>query len=160
MYKAWTFRKRQLDRIISSNNIPYIDNLVILITEDITLNCLKYNIAIQFVSCHQTLIFSTAFTHPQGKKLWTVKLPASVLTLEVLDNKQKNYKAVMVALSNKEVHIYRDKYLADVIKCEDAVTGMKYGRFGREESCLIMTTQGMCCIYFFVKMATYKRCSV
>ena len=62
--------------------------------------------------------------------------------MEILDNRPKNYKAVMVSLAYKEVHIYKDKYLVDKIQCEDAVTGMKYGRFGREDSCLIMTTQG------------------
>ena len=66
-----------------------------------------------------------------------MKLPASVLTMEILDNKPKNYKAVMVSLANKEVHIYKDKYLVDRIKCEDVVTGMKFGRFGREDSCTL-----------------------
>ena len=48
----------------------------------------------------------------------------------------------MVALANSEVHIYRDKYLVDKIKCEDVVTGMKFGRFGREDASLVMTTKG------------------
>ena len=78
----------------------------------------------------------------QGKKLWQTKLPAAVTTLEVLDNTQKGYKAIMVALANSELHIYRDKYLVDVVKCEDIVTGMKFGRFGREDSSLVMTTKG------------------
>ena len=44
---------------------------------------------------------------PQGKRLWTVKLPASITTLELMDHKQKGFKAVMVGLTNCEVHLYR-----------------------------------------------------
>lgn len=65
------------------------------------------------------------------------------MTMEVLDHTQKGFKAIMVALTNSEVHVYRDKYLVDVIKCEDVVTGMKFGRFGREDSSLVMTTKGI-----------------
>ncbi|XP_013391721.1 Bardet-Biedl syndrome 1 protein homolog [Lingula anatina] len=78
----------------------------------------------------------------KGKKLWTIKLPASITSMENVDHKSKGFKAVMVALSNCEVHIYKDKYLVNIIKTEDIVTGMKFGRFGREDASLIMTTKG------------------
>ncbi|KAL3873186.1 hypothetical protein ACJMK2_036333 [Sinanodonta woodiana] len=78
----------------------------------------------------------------KGKKLWTVQVPASITTIEVLDYKNKGLKAVLVALSNCEVHIYKEKYLVDIIKTDSVVTGMRFGRFGREEGALIMTTRG------------------
>ena len=36
--------------------------------------------------------------------------------MEIMDHKQKGFKAVMVALNNGEVHFYRDKYLINTIK--------------------------------------------
>ena len=71
-----------------------------------------------------------------------MKLPANITSLEVMDHKQRGFKAVMVALDNCEVHIFRDKYLANIITTPDVVTGMKFGRFGREDSTLVMTTRG------------------
>jgi len=78
----------------------------------------------------------------KGKKMWTVKLPGSVTTMETMDHRQRGFKAVMVALTNCEVHIFRDKYRVNVIATEDVVTGMRFGRFGREDSTLVMTTKG------------------
>ncbi|KAH3846342.1 hypothetical protein DPMN_088643, partial [Dreissena polymorpha] len=76
----------------------------------------------------------------KGKKLWTVKLPKSITTLEVVDYKPKGFKAVLVALSSGEVHVYKEKYLVDVIKVDDVVTAMRFGRFGREDGALVMVT--------------------
>ncbi|KAK3092485.1 hypothetical protein FSP39_003456 [Pinctada imbricata] len=79
----------------------------------------------------------------KGKKLWTVKLPASMTTMEIIDYKPKGFKAVIVALSNCNVHIYKEKYLVNIIKTDDVVTGLKFGRFGREDGTLIMTLRAM-----------------
>ena len=62
--------------------------------------------------------------------------------MELMDNQTKGFKAVMVALTNSQVHMYRDKYLVDVIQTEDVVTGLRYGKFGREDSTLVMSTKG------------------
>lgn len=78
----------------------------------------------------------------KGKKMWTVKVPKSITTIEVVDYKPKGFKAVLVALSNCEVHVYKEKYLVDIIKATDVVTGMRFGRFGREDGALVMTTSG------------------
>ncbi|XP_072031464.1 BBSome complex member BBS1-like isoform X2 [Amphiura filiformis] len=85
----------------------------------------------QTVQCYTT----------KGKKLWTIYLPSSINTMEIMDHKQKGFKAVMVALNNGEVHFYRDKYLINTIKTNDVITGLKYGRFGREDSTLVMSTR-------------------
>ncbi|XP_041469808.1 Bardet-Biedl syndrome 1 protein-like [Lytechinus variegatus] len=77
----------------------------------------------------------------KGKKLWTVYLPAAITTMDLMDHRQKGFKAVMVALRNGEVHIYRDKFLINSIKTEDIITGLKFGRFGREDSTLVMSTK-------------------
>ena len=39
--------------------------------------------------------------------MWTVKLPHAITTIEVVDYKPKSFKAVLVALSNCEVHVYK-----------------------------------------------------
>ncbi|XP_022090954.1 Bardet-Biedl syndrome 1 protein-like isoform X2 [Acanthaster planci] len=77
----------------------------------------------------------------KGKKLWTVYLPSSITTMSLMDHKQKGFKAVMVALDNCEVHFYREKYLINTIKCGDVITGLQYGRFGREDCTLALTTR-------------------
>ena len=80
--------------------------------------------------------------------MWTVKLPASITTMETMDYPSKGFKGVLVALNNSQVHLYKEKYLVNVISTEDVVTGLRFGRFGREDATLIMTTRGKhisCC---------------
>ncbi|XP_062501221.1 Bardet-Biedl syndrome 1 protein-like [Corticium candelabrum] len=79
---------------------------------------------------------------PKGKKLWTVYLPDDITALELMQHEARGFKAIMVALKNRDVHLYKDKYLVNVLKCEDVVNAMKFGRFGREDGALIMTTKG------------------
>jgi len=38
-------------------------------------------------------------------------------------------------------YFVQEKYLVDVIKVEDVITAMRFGRFGREDGALIMITQ-------------------
>eukprot|EP00794_Sanderia_malayensis_P020242 gene20242-22224_t len=78
----------------------------------------------------------------KGKKLWTAFMPAPITTISQLNHKARGYKAVMVALQNGEVRIYKDKYLVNLFRAEDVVTGMQFGRFGREDGALVMTTKG------------------
>jgi len=79
------------------------------------------------------------------------------MAVEVLDYKAKSLVGLLVALGNCEVHTYIDKAHVDTIVTEDVVTAMKFGRFGREESTLVMVTRGclsgFLCIYL-------KCCSV
>ena len=69
-------------------------------------------------------------------------MPASILTMELLIHKSKGINAILVALANNEVHIYIDKNLVDIIHTPDPVSSMKFGKFGREETTLVMTTKG------------------
>ncbi|XP_030074788.1 BBSome complex member BBS1 [Microcaecilia unicolor] len=78
----------------------------------------------------------------KGKKLWTVYLPASITTMSLLDQKSRGFQAVMVGLANLEVHLYRDKNLLNIIRTPDVVTSVCFGRYGREDNTLIMTTKG------------------
>ncbi|KAJ6654222.1 hypothetical protein lerEdw1_007319 [Lerista edwardsae] len=77
-----------------------------------------------------------------GKKLWTVSLPAPPTTLSLMDQKSRGFQAVLVALANMEVHVYRDKNLVNIIPTQDVVTSICFGRYGREDNTLVMTTKG------------------
>ncbi|XP_067831667.1 Bardet-Biedl syndrome 1 protein isoform X2 [Heptranchias perlo] len=78
----------------------------------------------------------------KGKKLWTVYLPAPIMTMGLMDHKCKGFQAVLVALANSEVHMYRDKNLVNITRTQDVVTSLCFGRYGREDGTLIMTTKG------------------
>ncbi|KAM3824500.1 BBSome complex member BBS1 isoform 1-T1 [Vipera latastei] len=87
----------------------------------------------------------------KGKKLWAVTLPATPITLGLMDEKLQSFQAVLVALSNREVHVYRDKNLVNVIQVPDVVTSIVFGHYGREDNTLIMTTKGGCLVIKILK---------
>ena len=78
----------------------------------------------------------------KGKKLWRLEMPSDILTMGEMELKAKGLQATIVSLSNNEIHIYRDKYIITKFKVQDAVIGVKFGRFGREDANLILTTRG------------------
>ncbi|XP_039625092.1 Bardet-Biedl syndrome 1 protein [Polypterus senegalus] len=78
----------------------------------------------------------------KGKKLWTTYLPASIVTMGLMDHKSRGFQAVLVGLANSEVHMYRDKNLVNIIKTQDVITSICFGKYGREDGSLIMTTKG------------------
>lgn len=43
-------------------------------------------------------------------------MPATILTMNLLEQHSRSLQAVMVALANQEVRIYRDKALLNVIR--------------------------------------------
>ena len=54
----------------------------------------------------------------QGKRLWVHKLPAPITLVEMLDYKTQGAKGVIVALRNKEVRLYRGKYLINLLQVD------------------------------------------
>ncbi|XP_015279385.1 PREDICTED: Bardet-Biedl syndrome 1 protein [Gekko japonicus] len=78
----------------------------------------------------------------KGKKLWTILLPATPMTMSLMDQKSRGFQAVLVALANMEVHLYQDKSLVNVIQTQEVVTSICFGRYGREDNTLVMTTKG------------------
>lgn len=85
---------------------------------------------------------SALFLFPQGKKLWKTCLPAPITTMASMDLPTRGFQAVLVGLANCEVHLYRDKNLLSTIRTPDVVTSICFGRYGREDGTLIMTTKG------------------
>ncbi|XP_024913404.1 BBSome complex member BBS1 isoform X1 [Cynoglossus semilaevis] len=78
----------------------------------------------------------------KGKKLWRTTLPAPIITMAAMDLPTRGFQGVLVGLANCEVHLYRDKNLLSNIKTPDVVTSICFGRYGREDGTLIMTTKG------------------
>ncbi|KAK2820185.1 hypothetical protein Q5P01_023144 [Channa striata] len=78
----------------------------------------------------------------KGKKLWTAVLPAPITTMAAMDLPTRGFQGVLVGLANCEVQLYRDKNLLSTIKTPDVVTSICFGRYGREDGTLIMTTKG------------------
>ena len=58
-----------------------------------------------------------------------------------IDYRPKAFQAVAVALANNEIHLYKDKFLVDVIHLEENVYAMKFGRLGREDASLVLVTK-------------------
>lgn len=83
------------------------------------------------ISCYTT----------KGKKLWKLEMPADIVTMIGMDLKSKGLQAVVVSLNNNEVYLYKDKYVISKFTTQDTVVGIKFGKFGREDSNLIMTTK-------------------
>ncbi|XP_048475599.1 Bardet-Biedl syndrome 1 protein [Rhincodon typus] len=69
------------------------------------------------VGCGKEMLH--AYTQ-KGKKLWTIRLPAPITTMSLMDHKAKGFQAVLVALANSEVHLYKDKILINVTKTQGA----------------------------------------
>lgn len=60
----------------------------------------------------------------KGKIQWQMQMPSDIITMELMDYHPKNVAAVMVALGNGEIHIYKDIFLIDSIKCDQVIPGL------------------------------------
>uniref|UniRef100_A0A672JCV0 Bardet-Biedl syndrome 1 n=1 Tax=Salarias fasciatus TaxID=181472 RepID=A0A672JCV0_SALFA len=78
---------------------------------------------------------------PLGKRLWRTVLAAPITTMAAMDLPTRGFQAVLLGLANCEVQLYRDKNLLSTIKTPDVVTSICFGRYGREDGTLIMTTR-------------------
>ncbi|KAI6659932.1 Bardet-Biedl syndrome 1 protein-like [Oopsacas minuta] len=76
----------------------------------------------------------------RGKKLWTIQLPSSITTMEAIEIKSKGIKGVILGLKSGEIRLYRDKLLVNKLMLPEFAIGMKFGRFGREDSTLVLIT--------------------
>eukprot|EP00397_Hematodinium_sp_SG-2012_P023204 GEMP01024096.1.p1 GENE.GEMP01024096.1~~GEMP01024096.1.p1 ORF type:complete len:593 (+),score=123.82 GEMP01024096.1:73-1851(+) len=78
--------------------------------------------------------------HFKGKKIWSLQMPAPIVTMCALQSRNVNAKALLVSLNNGEVRCYNGKHLANTIYIpNDYATGMIFGQYGREENALVMS---------------------
>ncbi|XP_031552961.1 Bardet-Biedl syndrome 1 protein-like [Actinia tenebrosa] len=93
----------------------------------------------------------------KGKKLWTVYLPSNIVSMAIMDYKARSFKGLLVSLNNGETRVYKDKFLVSTIKTNDPVTAIRFGRFGREDSALILiTTVGGLYVKILKRTATFE----
>lgn len=79
---------------------------------------------------------------PNGHKNYSVYLPAPILAMQRLEvASARMSKCLLVALSNGEVRVYNEKYLVTMHKVPSPVTGLWFGRYGREDNTLITITR-------------------
>ncbi|KAF6257953.1 bardet-biedl syndrome 1 protein [Scenedesmus sp. NREL 46B-D3] len=78
----------------------------------------------------------------KGAKQYTLYMPASILTLQLLAAPAaRQSKCVVVALSNGEVRVYNDKALVSLHSSSSSpVMGLCAGRYAREDCSLISVT--------------------
>ncbi|XP_075254915.1 BBSome complex member BBS1-like [Convolutriloba macropyga] len=75
---------------------------------------------------------------PKGKKAWAITAPGAILATELMEHKSRGFQAVLVALDNRQIRIYREKFLVGILDTgEHNVVAMRFGQFGREEGALI-----------------------
>ncbi|XP_039639957.1 Bardet-Biedl syndrome 1 protein [Perca fluviatilis] len=93
----------------------------------------------------------------KGKKLWKAVLPAPITTMASMDLPTRGFQAVLLGLANCEVQLYRDKNLLSTIKTPDVVTSICFGRYGREDGTLVMTTRkGGLMVKILKRTATFE----
>ncbi|WIA09492.1 hypothetical protein OEZ85_008892 [Tetradesmus obliquus] len=77
----------------------------------------------------------------KGAKQYTLYMPASILTLQLLPAAAaRQSKCVVVALANGEVRVYNDKALVSLHSSSSPVMGLCAGRYAREDCSLISVT--------------------
>ena len=102
---------------------------------DSSLHCYTTKVSYSFPKLINCLFFE------KGKRYWKHLLPAQITAMCQVDYRPKAFQAVAVALANNEVHLYKDKFLVDVIQVEENIYSMKFGRLGREDATLVMITK-------------------
>ncbi|XP_055336687.1 Bardet-Biedl syndrome 1 protein-like [Paramacrobiotus metropolitanus] len=70
---------------------------------------------------------------------------------EVIKYEPTGFKAVAVALMNKEVLFFKEDQLVDTFTCDDVVTAMKYGKFDREDGALALVLRNGTVIIKLIK---------
>ncbi|CAG2105820.1 unnamed protein product, partial [Medioppia subpectinata] len=77
----------------------------------------------------------------KGNCMWSVEQPAIITAIEAIDVERQSLKLIAVALDCKQIHLYQDRHKVDILDTDDIVVAMKYGRFGREDSTLVMVSR-------------------
>ncbi|XP_072776262.1 BBSome complex member BBS1 [Taeniopygia guttata] len=83
----------------------------------------------------------------QGRRLWTLRLPGPISGLAGAALPGRGLGAALVALGTPpgpsgELRLYRGRTLLCTLKTQEVVTGLCFGRYGREENTLLCTGRG------------------
>jgi len=87
----------------------------------------------------------------KAKHLWELKFPSTITCMTFMDYKAKTFKGVLIALENKELRLYKDKFLINTTIVEDQVSMMRFGKYDREDSSLIVIGKTGCLSIYILK---------
>ncbi|CAD5212999.1 unnamed protein product [Bursaphelenchus okinawaensis] len=90
------------------------------------------------------LVFSTRdhrlmFYSVRGRCLNELQLDDKISDIEAFHYEIRQYKGVLVAIG-KQIRLYVEMFLVDVIRTDEPVSWMKFGKLGREEGVLLFGT--------------------
>ena len=79
----------------------------------------------------------------RGRKEHSIYMPSNILAMEELViDRARTSRCLIVALGNDELRVYNGKCLVSTCAMSDRVRGMRFGRVGREDNALALTTRG------------------
>ena len=77
--------------------------------------------------------------HIKGKKNWSMNVGHNIKDMTLFaKGKSDKARALLVALENGEIRLYRDRQVVCSISTPDVVLGMRCGRYGREDVSLVI----------------------
>ena len=89
-----------------------------------------------YVACMNSYFHSYNVT---GKKVFSVKQPSEIFTFEKANLKQtRKLQLLLLGLRNGEVRLYNDKVLIGVCSIPETIFGMKFGKLGKLDECLVL----------------------
>uniref|UniRef100_A0A7S1IQI7 Bardet-Biedl syndrome 1 N-terminal domain-containing protein n=1 Tax=Eutreptiella gymnastica TaxID=73025 RepID=A0A7S1IQI7_9EUGL len=77
--------------------------------------------------------------HVKGKKQYSVYMPCGITNMTALSMEtMRTTKATIVALANGEIRVYNAKSLIHTLQTNDIITGLKFGKYAREDNTLVI----------------------
>lgn len=79
---------------------------------------------------------------PQGRRLWSLRPRSPVVSMGRAALRGRGRQGVLLGLQDGAVRLYCGRSLVCVLRAKEPVTGLCFGRYGREDNSLIATTRG------------------
>lgn len=93
----------------------------------------------------------------KGKKLWSVRLPASAMCMVPVQLPHLGVTLVCVALKGGIVQLYSQKNLVDQFTMPETISAMTFGRLGQEDHVLVLiTTDGSLIVKILKRTAVFS----
>uniref|UniRef100_A0A1I7TL82 BBS1 domain-containing protein n=1 Tax=Caenorhabditis tropicalis TaxID=1561998 RepID=A0A1I7TL82_9PELO len=107
------------------------------------------------------IVYSTSeymihFCNFEGEILNTVKCQSKIKMLEPFFHSHKQLRAV-IAVFEKEIRMYDEHHMLDIVKYEKALGWVKYGTYGKEEGTLVVCYEdGLLAVQTFRRTANFE----
>ena len=111
-----------------------IENKFIIPQPLVNLNITKKNI---YVSTIGKNFISYSFI---GEKIFSIHQPDYITSMEFYYRYNEDIPISIIALKNNQIRFYNDRKLIMIMHLNDNIFGMKYGKFGYYDDCLVLFT--------------------